>query len=258
METINIIMLGDIIGTPGINELILKLGELKKKERASLVIANGENACDGFGITVQNIKSMKEAGVDVITSGNHIWSKEDANDLLNSYDYLLRPANYPKAHGKGYWTGDVNGINVGVVNLLGRYQLAVIDCPFQTLNKLLKNELKNSSIIILDFHAENPAEKKALAFDFDGKISLAACTHTHVETADEKILAYGTGYITDLGLCGGIDSIIGMKKEEVIDKMINQYVIPYTPSTENTKMQGIVASIDVKSRKTVKIKRLCI
>jgi metallophosphoesterase (TIGR00282 family) len=251
-------MLGDIIGTPGINEIMIKLNGFKKKEKVNLVIANGENACDGFGITALNIKSIKEAGVDVITSGNHIWSKEDADELLSNYDYLLRPANYPRASGKGYWIGEINGINTAVVNLLGRYQLAVIDCPFQTLNKLLKTELKNCQIVIVDFHAENPAEKKALAYEFDGKISLLAGTHTHVQTADEMILPNGSGFITDIGLCGSIDSIIGMKKEEVIEKMVNQYVVPYEPSTENTKMQGIIASIDIKTKKTINIKRISI
>lgn len=252
---LNILMLGDLIGTPGISEVTLKLSQLKNREKINLVIANGENSDNGFGITELNIKSIKTSGVDVITSGNHIWSNDNAGKLLDEYDYLLRPANYPKAPGKGWWTGKINEINIGVVNLIGRHHMTPVDCPFQTLNKLLKNELKNCSIVIVDFHAESVAEKKTLAFDFDGKVSLIAGTHSHVQTADEIILPNGTGYITDLGMCGGINSVIGMEKEDVVKKMIDQTVIPYNPSNENPKLQGIIANIDLKTKKTNNIKR---
>jgi len=255
---LNILMLGDLIGTPGISEMMLKLSNLKNKEKINFIIANGENSDNGFGITEANIKCYKDSGVDVITSGNHIWSNDNADRLLNDYDYLLRPANYPNASGKGWWVGEVNNAVIGVVNLIGRYHMIPVDCPFQALERLIKKELRKCDIIIVDFHAESVAEKKTLAYYFDGQISLMAGTHTHVLTADEMILPKGTGYITDLGLCGGLDSVIGMEKNDVIKKLINQNVIPFSTSTENTKLQGVIAKIDVDSRKTVDIKRLSI
>ncbi len=248
-------MLGDVIGYPGIQQMYLKLSQQKNKEKIHLVIANGENSDDGFGITESDIGCFKEYGVDVITSGNHVWSNNDAEMLLNNYDCFLRPANYPNASGKGWWIGNIGGVSIGVVNLLGRYYMTPLDCPFHVMNKLLRNELKNCSIIIVDFHAESPAEKRAFAFEFDGRISLFAGTHTHVQTADEMILPQGTGYITDLGMCGGIDSIIGMKKENVLRKVLTQIVVPYKPAEENPRLQGIVAKIDIKTKETVEIKR---
>lgn len=255
-DTINILMLGDLIGNPGLEQLFLKLPELKKKEKIDLAIANGENSDKGFGITEEIIGKLKNFGIDVITSGNHIWSNRDAEFLLEKYDCLLRPDNYPDAKGKGYWTGDINGIEIGVVNLLGRHLMTPIDCPFQTLNKLLKKELKKCKVVIVDFHAELPQEKAALAHDFDGKITLIAGTHTHVQTADERILPNGTGYITDLGLCGGIDSVIGMEKDSILKKLKNQVNVPFVPSRENGRVQGIIATVNTETGQTVAIKRI--
>jgi 2',3'-cyclic-nucleotide 2'-phosphodiesterase len=249
-------MLGDLIGTPGLEQMYLKLPQLKKKEKINLTIANGENSNDGFGITEANIKSYKQCGVDVITSGNHIWSTKDADKLLKDYDFLLRPANYPEATGKGYWIGSINDLKIGVVNLMGRYMMIPIDCPFQVLGKLLKNELKNCQIVIIDFHAEFINEKTALAYDFDGKVTLVAGTHTHVQTADERILPGGTGYITDIGICGGIDSVIGMERNGVLEKLYSQTMVPFIPSKDNGKLQGIIASIDPQTKKCLSIKRV--
>jgi metallophosphoesterase (TIGR00282 family) len=251
-------MVGDIIGSPGIKEIYLKLPQFKKKENIDLVIINGENSNEGFGITELNITDFKKSGVDIITSGNHIWISDNIDRLLENYDYLLRPANYPKASGKGWWKDKIKDTVVGVVNLIGRYHMIPVDCPFTILDKLLKNELKDCDIIIVDFHAESVVEKKALAYDFDGRISLLVGTHTHVQTADEMILEKGTGYITDLGLCGGSDSVIGMIKEDVIKKLINQNIVPFKPSEENPQMQGIIANIDIQSKKTALIKRFSI
>jgi len=227
-----------------------------QKENINLVIANGENTNSGFGITEENISNYKEYGVDVITSGNHIWSSDNIDKLLYNYNFLLRPLNYPKAAGAGFWKGNISNENIAVVNLIGRFNLVSVDCPFSALDKLLKTELKDTKIVIVDFHAESVSEKKALAYDFDGRITLCVGTHTHVQTADEKILPKGTGYITDLGLCGSLDSVIGMKKDDVIKKLINQIVIPYTPEEANPVMQGIIAEINLETKKTESIKRI--
>ncbi|HOJ64818.1 MAG TPA: TIGR00282 family metallophosphoesterase [Spirochaetota bacterium] len=257
-NTIKIAMLGDLVGQPGVEEVFLKLNSLRNKEKIDFIIANGENADNGFGITEQIIINLINSGVNVITSGNHIWSNNDAAKLLTTYDILLRPANYPEVEGKGYCIRKVGDINIGVVNLMGRYNMIPIDCPFQTLNKLLRNELKNCEIVVVDFHAEYNPEKITLAMDFDGRVSLVAGTHTHTQTADETILPKGTGYITDIGMCGGLDSIIGMEKNNVLEKIINQSMAPFIPSKENCKMQGIIAGIDKVSFKTVEIKRFSI
>lgn len=255
-DQLNILLLGDLIGTPGIEQLFLKLPPLIKKEKIDFVIANGENSDNGFGITEDIIDKMKSYGVNVITSGNHIWSNEDASSLLEQTDYLLRPHNYYDSPGKGYWIGEVCGNEFAVVNLIGRYNMTPVDCPFQTLNKLLKKELKNCEIIIVDFHAESPVEKKALAFYFDGKITFIGGTHTHVQTADEFILKNGTGYITDIGMCGGINSVIGMEKKSILHKIKKQINIPYVPSVENEKMQGVLINVNTATRKTEKITRI--
>ena len=249
-------MLGDIIGSPGIRELFVKLGQFKKKENIHLTVANGENSDDGFGISLDIVNKFKEYGVDVITSGNHIWSNDDAEKLLNENDSLLRPANYPNAPGKGWWTGTINSTNIGIVNLIGRYFMTPVDCPFQTLNKLLKTQLKNCQVVLVDFHGELVQEKHSFARDFDGKVSLIAGTHTHVQTADEVILPKGTGFITDLGMCGGIDGVIGMEKSSAMSKIIHQVISKFTPCEENAKMQGIIARIDIETKKTVGIKRV--
>lgn len=254
----NVLMLGDAIGTPGLEEIFVKLPMLKKKEKINLVIANGENSNDGFGITEANIKSYRQCGVDVITSGNHIWSTREVEKLLTDYNFLLRPANYSEAIGRGVWVGEIDQVKVGVVNLMGRYFMTPIDCPFQTLSKLLKSELKSCQVIIVDFHAESLNEKISLAFDFDGRISLLAGTHTHCQTADEKILPKGTGYITDLGMCGGMNSVIGMDKSAALEKITSQTTIPFVPSKDDGKIQGIIASIDTETRKTINIRRFSI
>jgi metallophosphoesterase (TIGR00282 family) len=257
-ETLNTIMIGDLIGSPGVSQCFLKLPELKKDKHADLVIANGENANEGFGIAESDISSMCQAGVNVITSGNHIWSTKNIEKLLADYSLLLRPANYPQATGKGYWIGTVADTQIAVVNLIGRYQMIPVDCPFKTLHKLLKTELKDCKIIIVDFHAESVSEKKSLAYDFDGKVSLVAGTHTHVQTADEMILPGGTGYITDLGMSGGLDSVIGMHRDDVLQRFMNQNIVPFTPSDDNLKLQGISAVIDLATGKTTAIERISI
>lgn len=257
-KILKILMLGDLIGTPGLEQLFLKLPQWIKKEKIDFTIANGENSDNGFGITEDIIDRMRSYGVNVITSGNHIWSNEDAPLLLKSYDYLLRPHNYYDSPGKGYWVGDIDGCGIAVVNLIGRYFMTPVDCPFQVLNRLLKKELQGVKIIIVDFHAEWMNEKKALAFDFDGKVSVVAGTHTHVQTADEIILRKGTAYITDLGLCGGVDGIIGMERKAILRKIKKQINIPYTPSIENEKMQGIILEIEAQTGRAVEIRRFSI
>lgn len=258
LENFKVLMLGDAIGTPGLEQIYTKLPAVLRENDVDLVIANGENSDEGFGITEDIFDQLTDYGIDVVTSGNHIWSNADAGEILEKNDRLLRPHNYYDAPGKGWWRGIVNDVDVGVVNLIGRYFMTPVDCPFQTLAKLLENELSGCKIVIVDFHAEYMNEKKALAIDFDGKISFVAGTHTHVQTADEVIFRNGTGYITDIGMCGGIDSVIGMERSAILQKIRRQVTQPYIPSVENGKMQGIFIDIDIISGKTLGITRLSI
>lgn len=256
MSVITVLLIGDIIGQPGIEQIFFKLKAFKNKRNVDLTIANGENADKGFGISEQNILDLKKYGIDVITSGNHIWSHENASRLLEEYDFVLRPHNYPNSKGNGWFITTVKNIKVAVVNLQGRYFMTPINCPFQTLKKLLQTNLQEAQIIIVDFHAESSPEKKSLAFDFDGKISLLVGTHTHTQTADEMILPNGTGYITDLGMCGGLDSVIGMEKDAVLQRFLTQTVIPFSPSTKNLHFQALLAQIDSQTKKCIKLERI--
>ncbi len=261
-NVLKIVMLGDIIGAPGIEQLYVKLPELRKREKIDLVVANGENSDNGFGIIEDNIKIYRQCGIDVITSGNHIWSKNDVTKLLDSYPFLLRPANYPEADGKGHYIIELDNIKVGVVNLIGRYFMTPVDCPFHILNKLLKVELKGCDLVVVDFHAEYATEKITLANDFDGKVALVCGTHTHVQTADEQILPKGTGYITDLGMCGSIDSVIGMDKDVTLKRLITQSFSAFIPAKEGEnrsgRMQGVMAEVDINTKAVLSIKRFSI
>lgn len=258
LEKIKALLLGDAIGTPGLEQIYMKLPAVLRENEPDLVIVNGENSDDGFGITEEIYEQLLGCGIDAVTSGNHIWSNADAGEILQRNDALLRPHNYHDAPGKGWWRTSINNVNVGVVNLIGRYFMTPVDCPFQTLENLLKNELSDCKIVIVDFHAEFMNEKKALAIDFDGKISFVAGTHTHVQTADEVIFRNGTGYITDIGMCGGIDSVIGMERTAILNKIKRQITQPYVPSPENGRMQGVLIDIDCETGKTLNIKRLSI
>lgn len=258
METLKALMLGDAIGTPGLEQIYMKLPAVLREHEPDLVIVNGENSDDGFGITEEIYERLRDCGIDVVTSGNHIWSNADAGEILQGHDRLLRPHNYYNAPGKGWCRIVIDDVTVGVVNLIGRYFMTPVDCPFQTLERLLENELSDCKIVIVDFHAELMNEKKALAIDFDGKISFVAGTHTHVQTADEIIFHNGTGYITDIGMCGGIDSVIGMERSAILHKIKRQIILPYVPSMENGKMQGVFVDIDCKTGKTLTINRVSI
>lgn len=258
LEKLKVLMLGDAIGTPGLEQIYMKLPAVLRESEPDLVIVNGENSDEGFGITEEIYEQLLDNGIDVVTSGNHIWSNADAGEILQRNNGLLRPHNYPDAPGKGWWRTTIDDVNIGVVNLIGRYFMTPVDSPFQTLENLLKNELSGCKVVIVDFHAEFMNEKKALAIDFDGRISFLAGTHTHVQTADEVIFRSGTGYITDIGMCGGIDSVIGMERSAILQKIKRQVTQPYVPAIENGKMQGVFIDIDCKTGKTLKIERLSI
>ena len=210
-----------------------------------MVIANGENASGGNGLTYKNAQELFSYGIDAITMGNHVWDKKEIYKYIDEEPRLIRPANYPSpCPGKGYTTIIRDDIRVGIINLLGRSFLNTLDCPFRTFNRI-HNELKESTdILIIDFHGEATAEKVAMGWYVDGKVSLIFGTHTHIQTADEKILPHGTGYITDIGMTGPYQSVIGIEKDIIIEKLITQRPVRFEVASGPIQINGLLVDIN--------------
>ncbi|WP_422478713.1 TIGR00282 family metallophosphoesterase [Pleomorphochaeta sp. DL1XJH-081] len=256
-RTITALLLGDVIGQPGGRALFMGLPQLIKKLRADLVVINGENAADGFGLTEDLARQFFSLGVHVITTGNHIWQREEIRPFLDKDTRILRPANYPaQVPGHGYTVLEIGGLSVGVVNLQGRHQMVPIDCPFQTGAAVVEKLRRQTKLIFVDFHAESAMEKEALAAYLDGKVSVVVGTHTHVQTADERILDKGTGYITDLGLSGPIGGVIGSDPNIAIERQLTQIPLRNQILDAPSYLQGVVCSVDPDTGKTVSIKRI--
>ncbi|MDF1611856.1 MAG: TIGR00282 family metallophosphoesterase [Stygiobacter sp.] len=255
----NILFIGDIVGNPGMDIVRMWLPSLQKKYKADLVIANGENASDGKGCTEKEAKQLFELGVNVITGGNHTWDKQQSQDYLKKDSRVIRPLNYPRGtHGNGYTIVETHAGKVCVANLQGRAFMSPIDCPFRAAEWLIskvKNEVK---IIFIDFHAEATAEKLALANFLDGKVSVIVGTHTHVQTSDERIMKNGTGYITDVGMTGPYDSVIGMKKDAAINRFLFQTPQKYQTATDEVHFSALFAKVDDKTGNTILIERIFI
>ncbi len=257
-KSLRVLMLGDIIGHPGMRALFSSLKRLKKELKSDAVIINGENAADGFGLLPEQVDKILSYGVDVITSGNHIWQKDELIPTLDSQERLLRPSNYPKGvPGHGDCVIDIGGTKLAVLNLQGRVRMSVnSECPFKQglkdINRL-KSITKN---IVIDFHAEDVTEKEALADYFDGKVSAVVGTHTHIQTADEKILSNGTAYISDIGMTGPVNGIIGSDADAAIKRAFNS--VPYKTQIldEDAVINGVMIEIDIKNGKAISIERV--
>ncbi len=253
----NALILGDVYGTPGIRALFTALPSLRKEYRADFVVVNGENAADGLGITLKIAEQLFSAGADVITTGNHVWHNREINTLLDSEQPIIRPANYPPAApGKGTATISVKDIQIGVVNLQGRRRMSSLDCPFRVGRELAKKLREKCPVVLVDFHAEDTEEKEALGFYLDGQISVLAGTHTHTQTADEKILPGGTAYITDIGMTGPRGSVIGSRKEISIQRSLTQMPLKMEVCDNSAVIQGIRVEIDGETGRAKKIERI--
>jgi len=221
---LNILFIGDVVGRVGRTGLTDGLPGLVHEHNVDFVIANGENAAGGKGLTSPTAQELFTAGVDCLTSGNHIWAQREAYELLDRHPRVLRPANYPPgAPGRGaavYQAAD--GTKVGVLNLLGRTFMDPVDCPFRRGEQEIKKLAPQADVIIVDFHAEATSEKRAMGFFLDGQVTAVIGTHTHVQTSDEQILAGGSAYITDCGMTGPLDTVIGAKKEVIINRFVNR------------------------------------
>ncbi|PKL87659.1 MAG: TIGR00282 family metallophosphoesterase [Ignavibacteriae bacterium HGW-Ignavibacteriae-2] len=254
---INILFIGDIVGKPGMDMVQTWLPSLEKKYRADIIIANGENASDGKGFTNKESKILFDLNVSVVTGGNHTWDKQQSQDLLRSESRALRPLNYPRGtYGNGFYIANTTKGKVGVLNLQGRAFMSPIDCPFRSAEWAISRIAQETKVIFVDFHAEATAEKLALVNFLDGKISALVGTHTHIQTADERIMPKGTAYITDSGMTGPYDSVIGMKTDAAINRFLFQTPQKYLTATEDSHLCGVFVKVDNETGKAVEIERI--
>jgi metallophosphoesterase (TIGR00282 family) len=254
----NILFVGDIVGRPGREMIRIGMRALIERYSIDLVIANAENAASGFGITKDIGDTLIELGIDVMTSGNHIWDKKEVLPYIAAEPRLLRPANYPAGvpgHGS-YVAQSGDGRAVGVVNVMGRVFMLNIDDPFAVVLREIETIRHRTRIIIVDFHAEATSEKVAMGWHLDGKVTAVFGTHTHVQTADERILPGGTAYLTDAGMTGPHDSIIGMEKGPSLARFLNGMPSRFEPATGNPRLNGVVVSADEKTGKATAITRI--
>ncbi|MBI1910886.1 MAG: TIGR00282 family metallophosphoesterase [Deltaproteobacteria bacterium] len=257
-ELTKILFIGDIIGRPGrlaIRELLPKLVGLHSPD---LVIANGENSAGGFGITEEIAQELRKLQVDVITTGNHIWDKKEIFEYIKKDRRILRPANYPPgAPGSGYGIFECpSGVKVGVLNLLGRVFMDAVDCPFRAATEAVGRLRAETPIIFVDIHAETTSEKAAMGWHLDGLVSAVVGTHTHVQTSDERVLTNGTAFITDAGMTGPIDSVIGIRKEIIIERFLTQLPARFEVASKGIELQGVVVTIGTNDGKARSIERI--
>lgn len=252
---LNIIFIGDVVGQKSCANLRDKLPTLKRQYDAKLVIVNGENSADGNGITPVTAKYLLDSGIDVVTTGNHCFRRKEMDAFYEESDIVLRPANYPdEVVGKGYTVLDFGSYSVAVINLLGTVFMQNLENPFFCIDKIL--EKITSKTIIVDFHAEATSEKRAMGHYLTGRVSAVLGTHTHVQTADEEILGGHTGYITDVGMTGVIDSVLGIRKDIIINNMITGYPQRYEYAQGEHTICGVVMEINEKTGVCSSIKRI--
>ncbi len=252
-----ILTIGDVVGSSGINELKTKLKEIKESENIDFIIVNGENSAEGMGITEKNFNDIISQGVDVITMGNHTWGKKDIFKFIDN-PKIIRPANYPEGVvGKGYNIYKCNDKKIAVINLIGRVDINILtENPFLRAKKIIEKIKNQVDIIIVDFHAEATAEKIALGYYLDGKVTAIFGTHTHVQTADEKILPKGTAYITDIGMTGPKHSVIGMDIKASIKRFETTLPERYKIAEGECIFNGVIFEVDDETSKVKSIKRI--
>jgi metallophosphoesterase (TIGR00282 family) len=248
--TMKILFIGDIVGKPGRRAVRELLPWIVEERRIDLVIANCENAAAGFGVTSEVVEELYGCHIDVLTSGNHIWDKKEIMDFVESYETLLRPANYPAgAPGRGsVVVATPAGTRVGVINLAGRVFMNSLDCPFLTADREIAKMKNKAHVIIVDMHAEATSEKIAMGWYLSGRVTAVLGTHTHVQTADDRILPGETAYITDVGMTGPFDSVIGIKKEVILQRFLLQIPNKFDVAKGDVRLQGVTVEIDTDGR----------
>ena len=254
----NILFIGDIVGAYGRAVVKQLLPGLKQAHAIDLTIGNGENSAHGYSITEKIYHELLETGIDAITMGNHLFEKKELLQKIDTFDRLVRPANFPPgAPGRDHLLIDVKGKKVALINLLGRVFMQCLDCPFQAADQLVNRLKEKTPVVLVDFHAEATSEKAGMGYFLDGRASAVLGTHTHVMTADEKVLLNGTAFITDVGMCGSADSIIGMNKEQILKRFVTQLPEKFEPTDYGRGLfNAVVMDIDENSGKAKGIKRI--
>jgi metallophosphoesterase (TIGR00282 family) len=257
---LRLLFVGDVMGKPGRRALQSILPRLVDQHRTDYVVVNVENSAGGFGVTPEVLDELADLPIDCFTTGNHVWDKREGLDLLDREPRLLRPANYPAGNpGKGVYVGETaGGIPVAVINLEGRVFMSQLDSPFLMADRLLAELDRKVKVIFIDFHAEATSEKQALAFYLDGRVSAVIGTHTHVPTADERILTQGTALLTDVGMTGPYESIIGMRVDKVLKRFLLQTPSSFEVAKRDVRLAAALVDIDEKTGKARRIERMLI
>lgn len=257
-----ILFIGDIVGRPGRRAVAERLPELVAQHQPGVVIANCENAAAGFGITPELVEELFATGIDVLTSGNHIWDRKEILPYFEQgakRERLLRPANYPGAPGQGVYIGErPGGVRTAVLNLQGRVFMPDIDCPFKTADRLLEQIPHEVRVIVVDMHAETTSEKQAMGWYLDGRVSAVLGTHTHVQTADEKILPQGTAYVSDVGMTGPYEGIIGNEKQSVLQRFLTGLPARFEVAEGDVRLCGAVVDVDEQTGRARAIERIAL
>ncbi|AXI09148.1 TIGR00282 family metallophosphoesterase [Oceanobacillus zhaokaii] len=255
-----ILFIGDVVGSPGRDMVQEYLPKLKEKYHPNLTIINGENAAAGKGITEKIYKQFLEWGAQVITMGNHTWDKKEIFEFIDDAKYMIRPANFPEGTpGKGLVFVNINGVEVAVINMQGRTFLSAIDDPFRKIDELIDEAKERTNLIFVDFHGEATSEKQAFGWYLDGRVSAVVGTHTHTQTADERILPAGTAYITDVGMTGPYDGILGVERDSVIKRFLTSLPVRFETTKEGrTQLNGFFVTIDDRTGKATKVERIII
>jgi metallophosphoesterase (TIGR00282 family) len=252
-----ILMIGDVVAKPGRIAVFERIQDLREQYQIDLAIMNAENLAGGFSVTPSLCEQLFSAGIDVMTSGNHIFDKKEAIPYIGKQPRLLRPANYPPGTpGKGVWSGTLGGVEVAVINLMGRVFMPPSDDPFRTGDRILHELPAETKIRIVDMHAEATSEKVAMGWYLDGRVSAVIGTHTHVQTADERVLPEGTAYLTDVGMTGSYSGVIGMKKSDVIARFTSAIARRAEHSTEEVRLCAVVLDVDAETGRARDIVRL--
>lgn len=257
-ERLNVLFIGDIVGKPGQEYTRAKIKELMNTKHIDLVIANGENATHGRGLNRASAEYLYDAGVEIITLGNHTWDQRELVTLIDEDARIVRPANFPEGTpGRGYTVCKVLGKQVLIVNVMGRTFLSQLDCPFRTLDRIL-SEHPQVKHIIVDMHAETTSEKLAMGWYLDGRVSVVVGTHTHVQTSDERILPKGTAYLTDVGMVGPRDGILGMEREHVLQKLLTHMPVRFQVAEGDRQFCAVYLELNDESGSAVKVERIMI
>lgn len=252
-----VLMIGDVVGQAGLRALTLELPKLRRTHSADFVVVNGENADSGFGMSPENAAAIYAAGADVITTGNHVWHHKEIAQLLENDERVLRPGNYPnRLSGRGHVVCETRAARIGVMHLQGRTRMPVTDCPFRKGKEVLRELKGKCDFVVCDFHAEAGDEKEALAAYLDGQLAAFVGTHTHVQTADERILSHGTAYITDLGMTGPDESIIGFRSDISIRRSLTQMPLKNEVSNNPATVHGVMVSVDLDRGRADNIVRI--